>query len=1540
MSGWAGVGEGLAAEVAQQSDRCLATYREDASRVEQDAAIETSTAQGGYGRKQLYELIQNGADALLGSSGRIHVVLSRACLYVANEGKPMTPEGVSSLMASHLSRKRGDEIGRFGLGFKSVVAISDNPQIFSRSGSFGFDRELARTRINAVVPGAPSFPMLRLAEPLDADRIAENDAILAELMQWATTVVRVPLIRGYEHLAEDVAGFPPEFLLFSPHATEVRLQDLEAHVDRILRVTRRPDASLVLVSEGRESVWRVASREHRPSRAALEDAGELAHRERIKVWWAVPMSGRASVGQLWAFFPTEDRTTLSGIVNAPWKMGDDRRNLLPGQFNAEILTEVLPALIASEWHHLLDQQDPCSVLDVLPARGRESRSWADGVVNEPVFKALQGMPSLPDDSGQLTKPSLLRLHPSGIGEELLQLWGSLEPRPARWVHHGIDKNPERRLKAERLVGESASSRASITEWIEALTDDASVQSSATAIMLVAAIMNSRPELTRAARAARVVLLEDSSLAPIVAGQIFVRASAEDAGFNFIHPDLAHLPAVNEALARMGVKVLDRAGELRNLINGRRPSEIEWTRAWGLIRQCTPSVALQVLREELPAPLESSVRVKTRQGDFVPVGSAYLPGGIVSESDSRDAVVCIDTGFHRGELETLTEIGCVAQPTLRHDPPDEPWLLNYRDELRRRYLETAKGAKPQMDRLDVSGAAPPWPLQPFGRLSSRGRMALTSIVLGLTSGDPWIVRHQSNAAYEPKRYMNAVYWAVMQHGRFDTAFGPMPSDACLLPSEELPTDVLPIVDLPETVSAALRIKSEPGDLGPEAWKHMLAVAARWEDTRRAFRFYAWAVYFAEAPETIKAQVGRRSVEVPTREVAVVTSEETFHALTEQSLPVVLVDDVDDAKHLQSEWELEDGARLLEQELVFQVSGEAQTLLDLFPKLRLYLDPDQHAVQLQTCDALDLVTATRDGMKSKPVPHAFEDGQVLVTATAPEKVLRSVSEVLQLDLTMLDIRSIIDNVREQATERLVAELRNAESDEARLAHLVGGEKLRRSLPAAAIESIEGQQGRPMTDLEMAGLVRSVHGVAALQHFKAVLEEKGLNPPFAWAGGSKARKFVTDLGFSPELAGFSTDARPAAFVVEGPAELGPLHDYQQFVTGRIKELLRGSLGRGMVSLPTGAGKTRVAVQALVEELRDGLLTGPVVWIAQSDELCEQAVESWSYIWRAMGPSHRMTIGRLWGSNDVPEVTDGFQLVVATPDKLDTKINNPDYEWLTDPTVVVVDEAHTSVAPSYTRVLDWLGRGRSRKGSRVLLGLTATPFRNTNQAETERLVARYDRNRLDLGAFEADAYTELQNRGVLARVNHQLLEGASVHFTAADRDSMDRMRVIPAQVLNKLGADTERNQRIVDSVVSLPHDWTALLFATSVENAMALAALLSHRGIPAVAISGTTDPAARRYYIEEFKQGRIRVITNYNVLTQGFDAPKVQAVYVTRPTFSANVYQQMIGRGLRGPLNGGSEEVLIVNVEDNFQQFGENLAFLEFEHLWNPDAESKVDE
>ena len=153
------------------------------------------------------------------------------------------------------------------------------------------------------------------------------------------------------------------------------------------------------------------------------------------------------------------------------------------------------------------------------------------------------------------------------------------------------------------------------------------------------------------------------------------------------------------------------------------------------------------------------------------------------------------------------------------------------------------------------------------------------------------------------------------------------------------------------------------------------------------------------------------------------------------------------------------------------------------------------------------------------------------------------------------------------------------------------------------------------------------------------------------------------------------------------------------------------------------------------------------------------------------------------------------------------------------------------------------------------------------------------------------------------------------------------------RLGESEARNTRLIESIKALPSDWPVLLFATSVEHAHLMAALLSIEGVSAKAISGATDPGARRHYIEEFRKGRIRVLSNYNVLSTGFDAPSLRALYVARPVFSPVLYRQMLGRGLRGPLNGGKERCLVVNVQDNIAQFGEQLAFCHFEYLWNSD-------
>ena len=76
---------------------------------------------------------------------------------------------------------------------------------------------------------------------------------------------------------------------------------------------------------------------------------------------------------------------------------------------------------------------------------------------------------------------------------------------------------------------------------------------------------------------------------------------------------------------------------------------------------------------------------------------------------------------------------------------------------------------------------------------------------------------------------------------------------------------------------------------------------------------------------------------------------------------------------------------------------------------------------------------------------------------------------------------------------------------------------------------------------------------------------------------------------------------------------------------------------------------------------------------------------------------------------------------------------------------------------------------------------------------------------------------------------------------------------------------------------------------------------------------------------------MTNFGVLTTGFDAPKVRAIYITRPTFSKNLYLQMIGRGLRGPLNGGTQDCLIVDIADNFESMDIKHIYEEMGAWWS---------
>ena len=317
--------------------------------------------------------------------------------------------------------------------------------------------------------------------------------------------------------------------------------------------------------------------------------------------------------------------------------------------------------------------------------------------------------------------------------------------------------------------------------------------------------------------------------------------------------------------------------------------------------------------------------------------AYLPGGVVQAGDDGNAAVCIDIAFHQQELDLLTELGAVAQPVIRSSPPEETWVRAYKDLIQDQYIAAAQGSKPQPDKLLIKGEPPPWPLEALPLLSAKARAVATTIALGLANPSIWSVRHSTNPSYQTLSYKNPLFWWLHRHGRLDTTFGPMQPGHCIIATDEYPDDILPVVSLSSVVSEALQLKTGPEALPPEAWTTMTQRVTAWPDARRASRFYAWAAYYAPAPAQIVAQMGNRAVLKPPADVAVSHSEETYHALAEQNLATILVEDDADFTQLIENWGLEDGRRLLEQELVFEASGEPQVLVDLFPKLRLFLDP---------------------------------------------------------------------------------------------------------------------------------------------------------------------------------------------------------------------------------------------------------------------------------------------------------------------------------------------------------------------------------------------------------------------------------------------------------------------------------------------------------------------------------------------------------------------------------------------------------------------------
>jgi len=1540
--------------ILDQSQRVLETYRVDPGLIQEHANGERRITQGGYGDRQIYELVQNGADELRGEpGGEIAVILTERHLYCANQGAPMTATGADTILRMGVSQKRGGQIGRFGVGVKSVLSVTDTPQFFSQEDdkSFGFDLEWATELIRAVHPDAVDIPVLRMGRPLDRDRAAAADPILAELLRHFTTVVRLPLKPSHVgRLGQDLKTFPVEFSLFSPHVGTVTLEDRRPDHRLKRQVFQQVDGDRrtlqVDSTPGRSDTadWRVFSKVHRPSVKALSDAGELHDRPEIDISWAVPgRAGRGTaLGRFWAYFPTNFTTTLRGILNAPWKTSEDRQNLYAANaFNQELI-KVAGELVVDSLPLLSKPEDHCAHLDKLPARGREEPQFAATDLVQEIWRIAATKPTLPDQEGRFGTARQVRLHPAGLRPEWRDLWAGHPGRPVNWCHHSVEsEGPHRRQSAERILRAADVPVASTREWLEALVEDESPEASARAIMILADMRRSNSELAEEAAKARIVLTESLGLVA-ASPNVFRRSSGDRLADQIIYVDerVCVDTAVQRALDELGIHEADAAGRFASVLEQgfHGYGDQQWTALWELSRQAGPANTLAAIRDN-KIDTRKQLKVRTVSGEFRRIQDCLLPGPVVPADGSRDSRIAVDLEFHDPDRPILRDLGLREGPVRDADPRTEPWFESYVEFFWKAYCRKlpADASRPQMKTMRFDGANPAGPLHFLTELSEEGRAAFLEALpaLGLVTTWRMQVGAQQSTA---QNVMSPLKWMARRYGRLNTSRGLKAVELCVGPMLREYADVLPVARVPANVAEVLSLPGTLQTLRPRIWGELAREAASAEDDEFPGKVYALLLDAdVDWPEGVplRSRIGDEwTCEEGADTIAVTASRDEYQALIREKIPALLAPTAGAATQMREDWGLLAPSDVITKELRSVAAGEPVLVTDEFPHLKISHRAQTEGWSLVRCNELEEITRTPNGTRMEPIRAAVQDHTVLVLLPDDDMaVLTAVDRTLKLRLGPQGCKGVLERREQQRNNQRIRKAREVKDTASKVLELVGEEALKRGLPEGLLESEEAESGKTPDARRIAQLAVDAHGAAILRHHDKDIAANVPELASQFRGDNKSLQIVNQLGLPEVFAGARGQSLEPMITVDGPTAFPRLHDYQERLAVNMFDLLtRYRAPKAMLCLPTGAGKTRVAAEAVIRVIKERGLEGrPVLWIAQTEELCEQAVQSWKFVWSKVGPGEPLTISRLWSGNEAAAVKDAAHLVVATDAKLDVCLNKTDYAWLRDAAMVLIDEAHAAITPRYTAILESLGITH-RSAARPLVGLTATPYRGFNEEETRRLVSRFGGVRLDKDIFSSDdPYTELQDLGVLAKVVHRELAGATIKLTEGELENIDFQGRLPASAEQRLGEDHDRNNMLISTIKNLVKDGPILLFATSVNHARLMAAKLNGKGVTASAIDAATPTADRRKVVEDFRAGRIRVISNYGVLAQGFDAPATRTVIVARPTYSPNVYQQMIGRGLRGPRNGGKETCLILDVADNITNYHKKLAFTEFEYLWS---------
>ena len=470
-------------------------------------------------------------------------------------------------------------------------------------------------------------------------------------------------------------------------------------------------------------------------------------------------------------------------------------------------------------------------------------------------------------------------------------------------------------------------------------------------------------------------------------------------------------------------------------------------------------------------------------------------------------------------------------------------------------------------------------------------------------------------------------------------------------------------------------------------------------------------------------------------------------------------------------------------------------------------------------------------------------------------------------------------------------------------------------------------------------------------------------AWKEDGVIDHFLSILEIKENIFNNGNRDNCAMECVLAPERFYELLDYQFVVKQRILNELTSDvqLNKMLIQMPTGTGKTKTAMHTIIHHFNFSMKKkGLVIWLAHTTELLYQAYETFSAVWKHLGKGEIYAY-KLWGdfsppSSDVPLtgfLFCGFQKLIAL------SRNNPQLfgKLVQDCRLVVVDEAHKIAAVETKRLIDQFMTKTSDMVDRSLIGLTATPGRNIfDNTDINRLVGMFDSkligiepdvlNRVNFSKFKArnansnpDIIHYFQSRHILAKIQRERL----TYPDSLDNCELEKIRVqatangyddYSKDFLETIGRNKSRNLSILNKLIRLNEEkMPTIVFACSVEHGSLLSTALTLKGIKNACVFGNMNSTMRQQAIQKFKdrEDDLNILINYEVLTTGFDATNIQCVFITRPTQSVVLYSQMIGRGLRGPMMGGNETCILVDIEDNLKKYDESSAFNYFEGYWS---------